>query len=496
MSYCSSCGSKYRNNQPSCRCGHHSHAHTHHNYPAPYYPHSHPNYCPTTAPCDPVIEGVLGRSINDGLWRVLDECGKPVPYAWVEVVYSGTTQKAPIGWAKDMRAEHLYPANPVQADHNGVIRLFYKGGPVDIIFYRNCNGAPGDVIDRILQVGGFEDGDFPLDQRPVVECIDIDNPLLSVYDKDNCNRPAFLATPLAIHIEMAIKAGLPTAKYSDVKKYFECLGEPWPDGVIVYGDCSDCPEIYIYKDSCPEECPPDPCNVTFNDGNSPCWIKCDLNPLFQCLGEDFPDASDACSITQLVLATTQDGCKKIHTYSRETARFPVSNFNFFTHNNFPANTSGSIPADLTDPSKIYVIDDLIADDASGTGTLDESKITGALLSNEDYEIDCDTIVEINLVLLRQVTNTITESNLFIRWSYDGNNWNYVRTASNGLVSIRFSSSDYRLSTDWRLSLTAGTVTIQTFLTLPSVGDTPTQVSVNSSPPPASGLAPLTVVKSF
>lgn len=294
MSFCQACGDQKRGNTcHSCSSNKHVHGSSH-----PYTGYSgaynqqhtlpqqsqnitvhqllHPNAC-GEKPIN-CLDGYSttnggGRPILSGIFDARDSRGGAVPFAKVTVTFSGTSNFAAI--FSDSNLTKSLP-NPATTDIYGRMPLYYAGGPIDILVEKtDAQGNSCGVVEKIFNEGGYVDSDFELSKDEVKECIDIQSPLFRLYDKDNCQLPVGMISPEFALQWANFKAGLPVGKYSEVKKFFQCLGTDFECGITVIGDTNG--SRYRYDcENCTETCPPDPETVQFqDDGTSECWT--DIN---------------------------------------------------------------------------------------------------------------------------------------------------------------------------------------------------------------------------
>ena len=290
MSYCVKCGTqKTTGICTSCNNGSHIHGsnnpysshhsdvqqpHFHHQ-PTVVYHGINPQACKTTSqtPCTDDYKTTDGglRPILSGYFKAEDANGRSVPFARVTVSYAGGTSLV----ALFDDAGNLIP-NPATTDVNGLMPLYYRGGNIDIVVERtNENGEPCEVVQSLRNQGGYVDSDFYLQDDDILGCVDLEQPLIRLYDQNNCNLPAGLINPKQLALYQNWKAGVPVGVYSEVKKLFECLGIDFPCGITVFGDSNG--TRYKYDcENCTVAIPPDPETVDFNsDGTSDCWTKLD-----------------------------------------------------------------------------------------------------------------------------------------------------------------------------------------------------------------------------
>ena len=287
MSYCTHCGKK-DNGQGCYSCkGHvhgsgvpysqHTQAPSHHQESRPIVVH---NTLSPAVTSKEVVEKRLaelrtnsrGRPIISGFYEARDN-GVPCPFAKVTVTFSGTDSLV----ALFMDANKTQPIdNPATTDQNGRLPIYYAGGPIDVITEKTDEkGKPCKTIDRLTNYGGYVDSDFFLGEEEVTECIELQNPLLRLYDADNCNLPNALINPTAFVQWGNFELGLPVGTFSAAQRFFECRGEDFQCGTIVFGDTTG--RRFQYDcENCTTTNPPDPETVTFdNDNTSECWISID-----------------------------------------------------------------------------------------------------------------------------------------------------------------------------------------------------------------------------
>jgi len=272
MSYCNTC------HKPETRCGCTTGQHPSTPDPYAHYcpPHEHRNV-PLCLPRGESCKYGPAQPVNNGIFQALNSCGQPVPYAKVTVLYASSGEHVPL-YYRPIANPQYGQSNPVITDEKGRAPIFFFSQGHDVKIIVECKNSDGSytLIDSFIQYGATYQDNFDLSTIEDKECVTIANPRILIYDKDNCNIPwAFMDLRFAM-IRANIDAGLPAGSYEDTKAYYECLGEPWPNCIVVYGNCEcGCPRLFRYKAACEDCCPPDPCDVEFDKHNEhECWTDC------------------------------------------------------------------------------------------------------------------------------------------------------------------------------------------------------------------------------
>jgi len=258
-----------------------------------------------------------GRPILYGIFQAIDpKNGAAVPFARISAKYHGTNDIA----ALFFDANKTMPLNqPVIANEYGRTPLYFGGGPIDITVEQvDSNGKVCRVVERIENHGGFVDGDFDLQREEVRDCVDLSNPLVRIYDQDNCNLPEFMVSPAFLAQRGNADSGLTIGTYSTALNYFECLGEEFACGTLVFGDTTG--RRFRYDcENCTQTTPPDPETVDFNpDGTSECWTS--LDTFSACIYED-----EDYSLDHRLLVCNGQGENRLTTFSAEA--YPIEEYN-------------------------------------------------------------------------------------------------------------------------------------------------------------------------
>jgi hypothetical protein len=141
------------------------------------------------------------------------------------------------------------------------------------------------------------------------------------------------------------------------------------------------------------------------------------------------------SLQQLVLAEDENGCKKLATYSETDSAIGAFGFGDVATWLTAGEGEKTIPADLQNPSVIYALDELRADEAGAgpaEGKIDNQVVLRASFQNNIARKLTGT-VRLSRVQPTDVADAYAaKSTMFFRIRYDGGAWQYDLDSDGGI----------------------------------------------------------------
>ena len=195
--------------------------------------------------------------------------------------------------------------------------------------------------------------------------------------------------------------------------------------------------------------------------------------LFDCLDQNFPMSGQVCSVEQLVLATDEDGCRRIARYSASSSRLGVAT----TCAIVGEGNAVLVPADPSNPATFYNKIQLDAD--INAGTVDEALLQSLKVLDIVFDVPCDgTVVEFASQLTTVFQPNANGGNgaaSVLGWRIN-NQWE-LNGAGQSPITARFTNFQNETSGSQLRVLSAGQHHIEIFVLASNAALPPAQASV-------------------